>query len=110
MIKLEDYIPVVGESVIHDLRLLADRLRGKTVQHINSTAVGGGVAEILNRMVPLLKELGVESRWDVIKGGERFYKATKRFHNALHGKGEALTPDDFTAFMETSDMTLQGGN
>ena len=41
------------------------------MQHINSTAVGGGVAEILTRLVPLLKEgLGLEARWDVIKGDQ----------------------------------------
>lgn len=106
MIKLEDYIPVVGESVIHDLRLLADRLRGKTVQHINSTAVGGGVAEILNRMVPLLKELGVESRWDVIKGGEQFFEVTKKFHNLLHGRPGEVTPRDYEIFLENSQDNI----
>ncbi len=106
MIKLEDYIPVVGESVIHDLRLLADRLRGKTVQHINSTAVGGGVAEILNRMVPLLKELGVESRWDVIKGGEQFFEVTKKFHNLLHGRPGEVTPRDYEIFLENSQGNI----
>jgi len=58
MVKIDEYIPIVGRSEIDDLKLLAQRLQGKTVQHVNSTAVGGGVAEILNRMVPLLNELG----------------------------------------------------
>jgi trehalose synthase len=59
MAKIEEYIPLVGQAVIDDLRLLGARLQGRVVQHINSTPVGGGVAEILNRMVPLLRELGV---------------------------------------------------
>ena len=58
MIKLEDYIPIVGQSVIDDLRLIAARLKDKKIQNINSTSVGGGVAEILTRMTPLLQELG----------------------------------------------------
>ena len=58
MAKLDEYIPIVGQSVVDDLRLLAERLKGKIIQHINSAPVGGGVAEILTRMVPLLKELG----------------------------------------------------
>ena len=73
MVRIEDYIPIVGQSIIDDLTLLAQRLKGKVIQQINSTSVGGGVAEILNRLVPLLKELGVDTRWDLIKGGEQFF-------------------------------------
>ncbi|MCM8781887.1 MAG: glycosyltransferase [Candidatus Omnitrophica bacterium] len=108
MAKLDEYIPIVGQSVIDDLRLLAERLKGKVIQHINSTPVGGGVAEILSRMVPLLRELGIDSRWDVIKGGEQFFEVTKKFHNALHGRAEEITQRDFDIFMETSQENIQG--
>ncbi|MDD4907427.1 MAG: glycosyltransferase [Candidatus Omnitrophica bacterium] len=107
MVKIDEYIPIVGQSVVDDLRLLADRLQGKVVQHINSTAVGGGVAEILSRMVPLLQELGVQTRWDVIKGGEKFFEVTKKFHNALHGRPEDITQDDFDVFLETSQRNIE---
>jgi len=106
-VKIDEYIPIVGQSVVDDLRLLADRLQGKVVQHINSTAVGGGVAEILSRMVPLLQELGVQTRWDVIKGGEKFFEVTKKFHNALHGRPEDITQDDFDVFLETSQRNIE---
>ena len=107
MARLLDYVPVVGQPIIDDLMLVADKLKGKIVQHINSTAVGGGVAEILNRMVPLLTELGVDSRWDVVKGGEQFFWVTKKFHNALHGKHEEITQRDFDIFMETSRRSIE---
>lgn len=107
MIKIDEYIPIVGQAVINDLRLLADKLKGKKIQHINSTAVGGGVAEILSRMVPVLQELGVDTRWDVIKGGERFFEVTKKFHNALHGKEEKIDNKDFAAFMETGQLNIE---
>ena len=107
MVKLEEYIPIVGQSIIDDLRLLAERLKRKVIQHINSTAVGGGVAEILTRMVPLLKELGIDARWDVIKGGIQFFEVTKKFHNALHGRLEDLGQHDFDIFMETSEKNIQ---
>ncbi len=107
MAHIDEYVPVVGQSIIDDLRLLSDRLQGKAIQHINSTAVGGGVAEILNRMVPLLKELGVNTRWDVIKGGEQFYEVTKKFHNALHGRQESITGRDFNVFLETSAKNIE---
>lgn len=107
MIKIEEYIPIVGQSIIDDLRLIAEKLKGKTIQHINSTSVGGGVAEILNRMVPLLKELGVDTRWDLIKGGEQFFEVTKKFHNALHGKNEEISKADFDIFSETSQANIE---
>jgi len=110
MAKIEEYIPIVGQSVIDDLRLLADRLKGKVIQHINSTAVGGGVAEILNRMDVLVKEIGVDARWDLIKGGEDFFEVTKKFHNLLHGRQDEVTPRDFEIFMETSRKNIEGVN
>ncbi|MBI4358716.1 MAG: glycosyltransferase [Candidatus Omnitrophica bacterium] len=104
MPQLKDYEAIVGTQVIDELRLLADKVKGWSVQMVNSTAVGGGVAEILNRMTPFLNELGINARWDVIKGGEQFYKVTKKFHNALHGKAEDVTPEDFSIFNETNEM------
>ncbi|MCK9572032.1 MAG: glycosyltransferase [Candidatus Omnitrophica bacterium] len=106
MIRLEEYVPIVGQSVIDDLKLIAARLKGKTIQHINSTSVGGGVAEILNRMVPLLQELGVDTRWDLIKGGEQFFEVTKKFHNALHGYSSEITKKDFEIFLETNQRNI----
>jgi len=110
MAKIEDYVSIVGQSVIDDLKLLADRLKGKVFQHINSTSVGGGVAEILNCMVPLLRELGVDTRWDLIKGGEQFFGVTKKFHNALHGRVEEIAQRDFDVFMETSQNNIENVN
>ncbi|MHB8909528.1 MAG: glycosyltransferase [Syntrophales bacterium] len=106
MAKIEDYIPIVGESVVEDLGLIAKHLRGKRILNVNSTAVGGGVAEILTRMVPLLRELGLDVRWDVIKGGEEFFEVTKKFHNALHGGKVDIREKDFEIFMETSRNNL----
>jgi len=104
--RLEEYRGIVGPEVLHEIELLAERLRGKSVLHVNSTAVGGGVAEILNRMVPLLNELGVRTGWEVIKGGEAFYAATKKFHNALHGAQAEVTPRDYQAYEEAQDANL----
>ena len=110
MPRIDEYIPIVGQSVVDDLMLLAEKLRERTVQHINSTAVGGGVAEILSRMVPLLNELGVNTKWDVIKGGAQFYEVTKKFHNVLHGRDEEITPRDFDVFLETSRQNIEEMN
>nr|MBU1327882.1 glycosyltransferase [Candidatus Omnitrophota bacterium] len=106
MTNIEEYIPIVGQPIIDDLKLLAEKLKGKVIQHINSTVVGGGVAEILSRMVPLLRELEVDTRWDAIRGGEHFFEVTKKFHNALHGRSEEITQRDFDIFLETSQKNI----
>ncbi|MFA5148544.1 MAG: glycosyltransferase [Candidatus Omnitrophota bacterium] len=105
--KIDEYIPIVGQPTIDDLRLLAERLKGKVIQNINSTSVGGGVAEILNRMIPLLRGFEVDARWDLIKGGEQFFEVTKKFHNALHGVNVEISKKDFDIFLETSRRNME---
>jgi len=105
--RLEDYQEFAGPGVIEELRTLAGRLAGRTMQHINSTPVGGGVAEILTRLLPLLRELGVEATWDVIKGNQAFFSVTKAFHNALHGQAEEITPEMFDIFRANTEMNLR---
>jgi len=106
--RLEEYRSIIGGDTLEELHLLAGELNGRSLLHVNSTAVGGGVAEILSRMVPLLNELGVRARWDVIKGGDEFYAATKRFHNALHGDPVSVSPRDYQVYEDTLDENLDG--
>jgi trehalose synthase len=89
--RLDDYRDIIGQVHVDALRFLARDLKGKSIKMVNSTAVGGGVAEMLNRLVPLLSELEVPAHWDVITGGNDFFEVTKAFHNALHGSGYELT-------------------
>ncbi len=94
MQRIDDYAAVVGQAKIDELYLLAEKLEDSVIQNINSTSVGGGVAEILTRMVPLMKQLGVDARWDVIKGNEKFFGITKKIHNALHGMDVEIKGED----------------
>ncbi|MEW6290641.1 MAG: glycosyltransferase [Thermodesulfobacteriota bacterium] len=82
---LDAYAGVAGQDVINHLRQLARPLRGIKVVHVNSTKVGGGVAEILNKLVPLMQELEINTAWEVIEGNEDFFQCTKNMHNALQG-------------------------
>jgi hypothetical protein len=77
--RLDHYEAIIGRADLEEIRYLARPLRGKIIKMVNSTAVGGGVAEILNRLVPLLAELEVNPRWDVITGGNDFFEVTKAF-------------------------------
>lgn len=105
--RLQDYEPIVGRSCIEELRMLSEQLAGKIVQNINSTFVGGGVAEILEHMVPLLNQLGVDARWEVIRGSDEFFEVTKKFHNALHGNVEKISKQDFALFSEVTQQNLE---
>lgn len=82
---LEAYAEAAGAEVIDHLRQLARPLKGVRAVHVNSTPVGGGVAEILGRLAPLMRELGLDASWALIEGNAEFFAVTKSFHNALQG-------------------------
>lgn len=104
---LDDYESIVGAADLQELKFLAKNLKGKTVKMVNSTAVGGGVAEILNRIVPLLGELELPTHWDVITGGNDFFEVTKAFHNALHGAEYNFTQNAKEIFLRYNEQNRQ---
>ena len=106
-VPLDDYSGVVGAGEIDEMRALANPLSGRTVQMVNSTAVGGGVAEILNRLVPLAEELGLNIRWEVMTGGDDFFEVTKAFHNALHGEAYHPEPAHFEIFRAYNEQNVK---
>lgn len=105
--KLADYKAVVGRDVVEELYILASHVGDRSIKMVNSTAVGGGVAEMLHRVVPLLNELGVRTRWDVIKGGADFFDITKAFHNALQGKEEQFQKAEFETYLAYNEMNYR---
>jgi trehalose synthase len=110
MPELKEYLPIAGQDVVDELSFLSGKLSGKIIENINSTAVGGGVAEILSRMIPLLRELGVDARWEVIKGNEKFFYITKKMHNALHGIDEKISPEEYKFFLEVNNQNAREMN
>ena len=89
---LKQYAAIVGDAVIDHLIQLAEPLRDMDVVHVNSTREGGGVAEILHRLIPLKKELGIRAGWEVVSGDSRYFQCTKKMHNTLQGNREEI-PD-----------------
>ncbi|MBU2559559.1 glycosyltransferase [archaeon] len=110
MTKLKDYAEVVGEDRIDRLYELSEKLSAKSVLHVNSTAIGGGVAEILNKMVPLMNDLGLDTRWDVMKGGYDFFNVTKKFHNSLQGAPEHITKDMLETYFKYNRINFSEMN
>ncbi len=102
MSRLEAYQEVVPQGTVDFLMLLAEKVQGKRVLEINSTRVGGGVAEILRSLVPLFREIGLECRWEVISGTEEFFNITKSFHNALQGQEQNISPRMLQAYLEVN--------
>ena len=88
---MAEYQAVTGSNVMQQLEQLAAPLKGARVLHINSTKEGGGVAEILHKLIPLKQALGIEADWDIISGNQEFYQCTKGFHNALQGMRQSIS-------------------
>ena len=88
---LADYVTIASRGLMDQIRALADPLAGKRVLHLSATAFGGGVAEILYTLVPLMRDAGLETEWRVIYGQDEFFDVTKAVHNALQGSPRGLS-------------------
>ena len=102
MSLLDDYREVVPKGTIDLLKCLAEQVKGKRVLHVNSTKLGGGVAEILRSLMPLLQDSGLDARWEVISGNEEFFNTTKAFHNALQGQEQHLSQRMLQNYIEVN--------
>lgn len=100
---LEAYAGITGEDVIDHLKQLARALKGIRVVHVNSTQMGGGVAEILHKLVPLMCELGMDTSWEVVTGDDEFFECTKNFHNGLQGNTVPFPANLQKAYEETNE-------
>lgn len=89
--SVEDYRGIVSDEVISEIYSRERRLYGRSLLHINSTYHGGGVAEILNSLVPLMNDVGLAADWRILHGTPDFFNITKKFHNALQGDSLNLT-------------------
>lgn len=103
---LSAYESVVGAAEVEQIQQLARGLRGMRLQHLSSTYEGGGVAELLARLVPLMEDVGLKASWDVIRAEPGFFEVTKDFHNALHGAFEEILPEDYSTYLETTRKNL----
>jgi trehalose synthase len=102
MTTLKDYEKIIGKRDIKQIESLAGLSRGKKVIMVNSTREGGGVAEILYRLVPLINELGIICEWKVISGNNGFFNITKKIHNALQSKRVEFSEEDLNKYIEVN--------
>ena len=105
---LDDYAAVVERGTVERIRALAEPLRGARILHLNATAYGGGVAELLSTHVPLLQDLEIQAEWQVLHGSDEFFAVTKTVHNALQGADVDWTPHMERIYLErVLDNALQ---
>jgi trehalose synthase len=105
--SLADYRSIVRRELYDEVAALGERLRGKRVLHVSATSFGGGVAEILYTLVPLMRDAGLETEWDIMFGSEPFFNVTKSFHNALQGAEYDLTVEDRAIYEEYNRLTAE---
>jgi trehalose synthase len=106
--SLADYRHIAGSGLIERIRELAEPMQGKRVLHVSATAFGGGVSEILYTLVPLMRDVGLDTHWNVILGREEFFNVTKLMHNSLQGDPEAISDQQWEVFQAYNAMNAQG--
>ncbi|MCX5917788.1 MAG: glycosyltransferase [Deltaproteobacteria bacterium] len=107
MSRLEAYREIAPQGSVEFLFRMAEKIQGKKIIHVNSTKLGGGVAEILRSLVPLLQSVGLDAQWEVITGNEEFFSTTKAFHNALQGQEQKIPPAMLQNYLEVNRENAQ---
>ena len=102
MYRIENYIDIVGKGVIASIYKKASKLYGKHIVHVNSTYQGGGVAEMLNTLIPLMNDVGLDAGWRILHGNPDFFTITKEFHNGLQGQPIKLTDEKIEQYLNTN--------
>jgi trehalose synthase len=104
---LADYTHIAGRGLIEQIRELAEPLEGKKILHVSATAFGGGVSEILYTLVPLMRDVGLDTHWQVIIGREEFFNVTKLMHNSLQGAEQSISDEQWEVFEAYNTMNAQ---
>lgn len=101
--RIDQYRQLVGDEVIAEIYHAGRELANKQICHINSTYVGGGVAEMLNSIIPLMNDAGIETEWQLLNGNKEFFSITKQLHNALQGKHDPLLKEQWHFYEKTNE-------
>jgi len=106
-VTLDDYRTVSPPGSVDILRRMAEKLRSRKIVRVNAHKAGTGVAEMLDRHTPLLQELGIDARWEVIRGGEGFQAACQALYNMLQGEEDRFNDDMLQQFVATNRENAQ---
>ncbi|MFW9866063.1 MAG: glycosyltransferase [Candidatus Thorarchaeota archaeon] len=105
---LKEYEPIIGRDQIDLLKRKSKKFHDNKVLHVNATKFGGGVAEILNNMIPLLIELKIDAEWKVFSAPQSFFEISKKMHNALQGNMEIhFSKNEISSYIEQAKSTYE---
>ncbi len=105
--NINSYRGLIGDDLVDETITLAAELKGVRICHINSTAFGGGVAELLSRHLPLVQALGLSAEWRLIHGSPEFFIVTKAFHNALQGGHYDLRETEQKLYLDVNEQSAK---
>jgi trehalose synthase len=97
---LDEYREVSPKGTVDFLYRLSDLVKGKSFLHVNAVRYGGGMSEVLRRLVPMMTALGVDARWEVIAGTQEYFSVVNRLTGALQGRDEHLTEEMYQTYRE----------
>ncbi|MET0514070.1 MAG: glycosyltransferase [Nitrospiraceae bacterium] len=100
---MDEYREVSPKGTVDFLYRLSDLVRGKSFLHVNAVRYGGGMSEVLRRLVPMMNTLGVDTRWEVIAGTQEYFVVVKRLLNALQGRDEKITDDMYHTYLDITE-------
>ncbi|MEW5825611.1 MAG: glycosyltransferase [Candidatus Bipolaricaulota bacterium] len=98
-IGIEKYDGVMDSAVLSEVQRTARAIYGMHVLHVNSTFHGGGVASMLNSLVPLMNDVGINADWNLLYGDPAVFAVTKKIHNGLQGESVRLTDQELDAYL-----------
>ncbi|HUS04640.1 MAG TPA: hypothetical protein VMY79_03865 [Dehalococcoidia bacterium] len=97
--QIEDYNGLASDEILSQIEKYATALKGLRVIHINATPRGGGIAEILNSLVPLSRSVGIDAKWYVMPLDNSFATITKSLHHFLQGYPGHLTNEQMGTYL-----------
>ncbi len=107
-LNVEVFEPIIGKDKLDRLKAIAQPLKGRHWVHVSSTFAGGGVAEMLQSIVPITRGLDINSSWYCIEGEDEFFVTTKKFHNAIQGVQQDFSLDDLRVYIDTNKANFNG--
>ena len=114
-IKLDGYTGIVSGQLLSEIAQVAEKLRGLRIVHVNATPQGGGVAEILKALVPLMRDVGIDAEWYALSPDESFFRISKTLHHCLQGYAQAPSDSEISLYLAYNEMAAEalasmGGN
>jgi trehalose synthase len=108
--SLDEYRDVSPKGTVDFLYRLSDLVKGKSFLHVNAVRYGGGMSEVLRRLVPMMTALGIDARWEVIAGTQEFFAVMSRLTQALQGQDEKISQEMYQTYREINERNAQALN